>query len=162
MQEEGGELTATAWKLYDLAWQLIAALQRAAEGGVGLTGVEDPIQRAPQFPGVAGFALGAMPFGLDKHLASLPLLNRQEGRMLQAPYYNKERKNMSAINTLFRTFGIKCKLCITMSNNRVYPSINALAAPNARVNSHLPLLKMFASMHASQAYGNKTKLVSST
>ena len=82
LQEEGGGLTVAAWKLFDSAWQFIIALQRAAEGGVGSTGVEDPTQRTPQFPGVASLALGAMPFGLDKHLASLPLLSRQEGRIL--------------------------------------------------------------------------------
>lgn len=82
LQEEGGGLTATAWKLYDLAWQLITALQKGAEGGVGLTGAEDPTQQTSHLPGIAGYALGAMPFGLDKHLASLPMIGRQEGESL--------------------------------------------------------------------------------
>ena len=86
MQEEEGGLTAAAWKLYDLSWQIITALQKAAEGGLGLKGVEDPDQRTLHLLGVAGFALGAMPFGLDKHLASLPMLARQEGRKLSLDF----------------------------------------------------------------------------
>ncbi len=79
LQEEV-ELAAAAWKLYDLGWQLITTLHKTADGGVGSAGLDDPKRHAAQLPAIAGFALGAMPFGLDKHLASLPIVGRQEGR----------------------------------------------------------------------------------
>ena len=79
--ESGRLLTAEAWQLYDLAWQLMYVMHKAAEGLASLRAPALPsaATRPTQSAAVAGIALGAMPFGLEKHLASIPVLGRLEG-----------------------------------------------------------------------------------
>ena len=51
-----------------------------------MTGFGDPRQAAQQGHAIAGFAIGPMPFGLDKHLASLPVIGRLEGESSHSPF----------------------------------------------------------------------------
>ena len=53
-------------------------MQKAVEGNSGSQSLQDA---KPQMGGLAfgGFAMGAIPFGLERHLANIPVLGRLEG-----------------------------------------------------------------------------------
>ena len=85
-------MTPRAWQLYDASWQLMYVLHKALEGLASLQGpAESAASKAARKPtgslpgGVAhqpkggSSSLGAMPFGLDRHLASLPVFAHAHG-----------------------------------------------------------------------------------
>lgn len=82
MKQEAGPIPQVAWQLYDASWQLIYLLQRTQEASASLQAAE-PATPQRELGSLqllkAGSLPGSLPFGIDRRLASLPVIGWQTG-----------------------------------------------------------------------------------